>query len=713
MATIQSSSASDAQLALSDMTLVPLDPSSNALNPSSDALEPLNISVQDARTVFDHLQEAIFICASDRTTIDVNEQVLRLFKITREEALRYRIDKEYATEESPVHLLPTLWNQALEGKHTTFDWPSQRLSDGALLNLEITLQKLILSDQVRVMVSVRDVTERKQVELEQRRLLSVIEATPDLVGMSDAKGQCIYLNKAGRGIVGLSEDEPANFQINETMSLKERQRFIDVALPEALKHGSYSCESSLINCVGEELPVSRVLIVHRDDTGAVDCLSTVMRDIRQAKAVEERLRDREQFLSSIYEGANVAIFVWDLAEGSAEELICSGWNPACEAATGLSAESVIGKTPYDVFGPAQGAAVVKNNLRCIVQNQSSSYEEKIMIEGEPTWWNTKLDPVQDSKGRVYRVVGTTTNITALKLNTIELEARSQRQAEQAAELAEALAKLRRTQAQIIQSEKMSSLGEMVAGIAHEINNPVNFIHANIQPASSYAEDLIALIKQYQREYPSPSSELEKMLEDLDFEFVKRDFLNLLSSMKVGTQRIREIVLSLRNFSRLDEAEVKAVDLQEGIDSTLVILAHRIKENAARQTVEIVKQYQPMPQVECYPSQLNQVVMNIVANAIDALSNQENPKIVIAAHATETHALITVSDNGSGMSETVRERVFDPFYTTKPVGKGTGMGLSISYQIITQKHGGNLSVCSAPGEGTTFTIEIPLKRETSS
>jgi len=675
----------------------------------SRAVAALKTAVQDGRTIFDCVQEAIAIHDIDGTVLDVNKQLLALFDVTREEALSYRLDREYATEKSPVRLLPKLWQDALNGESVTVDWPAKRPSDNSQLYLSVTMQRVVLSHRERVMVSVRDVTWRKQAEVEQRRLLSILEATPDLVGISDIKGQCLYLNSAGREIIGLAEDAPVGFHIDETMSEKERERFVEVALPQAIEHGSYCCESSLVTRMGEERPVSRVLIAHKDEAGKVDCLSAVMRDIRGLKAVEEKLRDREQFLSSIYEGANIAIFAWDLVNESTGELRCSGWNPTCEAATGIRADAVIGKTPYDVFGEQQGALVAQNNLRCAEKKHPISYEEELVVNGESTWWATKLTPIQDPQGHIYRVVGTTNNITKLKLNSDALEAYSKRQAQQAKALATALAELRHTQAQIIQNEKMSSLGEMVAGIAHEINNPVNFIHANIRPAMAYTGDLITLIKSYQQEYPAPSAEIADMLDELDFEFIQKDFLNLLSSMKVGTHRIREIVLSLRNFSRLDEAEVKAVNLQDGIDSTLVILSHKLRDNATRGTIEIIKSYQTMPLVECYPSQLNQVVMNIVANAIDAVAEVAQPQITIATQVKGRNALVAISDNGVGMPDSVQDRVFNPFYTTKPVGEGTGMGLSVSYQIVTKKHGGQLSVKSAVGEGTTFLIEIPLKQ----
>ncbi len=260
---------------------------------------------------------------------------------------------------------------------------------------------------------------------------------------------------------------------------------------------------------------------------------------------------------------------------------------------------------------------------------------------------------------------------------------------------------------------MSSLGQMVAGVAHEINNPVNFIHGNITPATQYAQDVLGLLELYQQHYPNPPENIQEEIEAVELEFLKEDFIKMLNSMKQGTQRIREIVLSLRNFSRLDEAEFKPVDIHEGIDSTLMILQNRLKAKPNFPEIEIVKNYAPLPPVDCFPSQLNQVLMNILANAIDALESQKSlttPQIQIHTKLLENNRVaIHLSDNGSGIPLHIQSKLFDPFFTTKEVGKGTGLGLSISYQIVVNKHGGNLSLFSTPGEGTEFIIEIPVNQ----
>ncbi len=290
------------------------------------------------------------------------------------------------------------------------------------------------------------------------------------------------------------------------------------------------------------------------------------------------------------------------------------------------------------------------------------------------------------------------------------------------QLEELLEKLHSTQVQMVQSEKMSSLGQLVAGIAHEINNPVNFIYGNLNHVQEYAQNLLGFIQLFQTHYPDPVPAIKTEAEEIDLEFIQTDLPKMLDSMEMGTDRIRQIVLSLRNFSRLDEADCKAVDIHEGIDSTLLILQHRLKAKPESPVIQIIRNYSHLPLVECYPGQLNQVFMNILVNAIDTLEEanekrirqkiKENPsQIKIQTSLVDSAWVkIVISDNGIGIPEAVRQRIFDPFFTTKAVGKGTGMGLPISYQIVTEKHGGKLDCFSIPGERTEFIIQIPIQQQ---
>ncbi len=294
----------------------------------------------------------------------------------------------------------------------------------------------------------------------------------------------------------------------------------------------------------------------------------------------------------------------------------------------------------------------------------------------------------------------------LALERSETEARKKSQ-----QLKQALVDLQQAQAQLIHSEKMSSLGQLVAGIAHEINNPINFIYGNIIHATDYADDLLHLTQAYQAEYPHPSSALQRRIDAVDFEFLAEDLPRLMASMRVGADRIRQIVVSLRNFSRLDEADLKAVDIHDGLDNTLMVLKSRLKAKRDRRSIRVITQYAELPLVECYPGQLNQVFMNLLSNAIDALRScpqLEDPCIKIQTQLLPNHQVqISIRDNGPGIAEDLQTRIFDPFFTTKPVGQGTGLGLAIGYQIVVDKHGGSLICCSRPNEGAEFIVRIPL------
>jgi PAS domain S-box-containing protein len=307
---------------------------------------------------------------------------------------------------------------------------------------------------------------------------------------------------------------------------------------------------------------------------------------------------------------------------------------------------------------------------------------------------------------------------------------SQREREKAQELELTLDELRRTQAQLIHTEKMSSLGQMVAGVAHEINNPLSFIQGNLTPAREYFQDLLKLIKLYQQTYPNSTPEIQQLASLIDLDFLVEDWPKLMDSMHGGTQRIEEIVRSLKSFSRLDESELKPVDIHEGIENTLFILQHRLRSQGGRPAIKVIKDYSQLPLVTCYASQLNQVFMNLLSNAIDAIETQPSPRVITIRTSLGTgdwglgtgnweeesqslipnsqYVVIQIADNGSGISEEVLHKIFDPFFTTKPVGSGTGLGLSISHQIVVEKHAAQLSCVSAPGEGTKMIVKIPVR-----
>ncbi|MEB3884206.1 response regulator [Lyngbya sp. CCY1209] len=289
---------------------------------------------------------------------------------------------------------------------------------------------------------------------------------------------------------------------------------------------------------------------------------------------------------------------------------------------------------------------------------------------------------------------------------------------------ERTSQLEKAQSQLILSEKMSSLGQLVAGIAHEINNPVSFIGGNLSHAQDYARDLIHLLELYGKYYPEPEPEILEEIEAVDLEYLVKDFTKLLDSMKEGTKRLADISGSMRTFSRSDTRTRVAFNLHDGIDSTLMILKHRLKGNDDRPPIEIVKKYGKLPEIECYPGQLNQVFMNLLSNAIDAveeknvgrsfddISADPNCITIETEYFPESRQVaIRIRDNGIGMTPDIQNQIFDYLYTTKAVGKGTGLGLAIVRQIVEDQHGGTIALASQPGRGTEFNVTLPAQLST--
>jgi two-component system NtrC family sensor kinase len=363
---------------------------------------------------------------------------------------------------------------------------------------------------------------------------------------------------------------------------------------------------------------------------------------------------------------------------------------------------------------------VLTTFRQYFEGQLPTYEQEYRLQhrnGNYLWVLCRGTLLRDVWNKPYRMAGSHTDITRRKqaeeeLRQSELQLKIQTQQKQ-----QALKELQKTQMQLIHSEKMSSLGQVVAGIAHEINNPINFIYGNLNYLEEYVQGLLKLVQAFQQCYPQPVDVVQTAMEQFDLSFVRNDLPRLLNSMRFGSERIRDIVHSLRNFSRSDEADIKLFDINSGIENTLLILQHRLKGNSRQSKIVINKQYGELPLVECSPGQLNQVFMNILSNAIDALEEtlahqQQNfiPTINIRTNLIDRWVIIHIADNGLGMGEETKMRVFDPFFTTKPVGKGTGLGLAISYQIVVERHSGKLDLCSEPGQGTEFQIQIPVVRE---
>jgi signal transduction histidine kinase len=303
-------------------------------------------------------------------------------------------------------------------------------------------------------------------------------------------------------------------------------------------------------------------------------------------------------------------------------------------------------------------------------------------------------------------------------NQLKIGLLQSRLQEQNFTLKQALDELKQAQSQLVQNEKMVALGQLAAGMAHEINNPISFIYSNLKPASQYFQDLLKIIEAYQHAYPHPTSPVQETLQNIDLEFTVQDFYKIVEAMNRGTERIHQLVLSLKNFTRLNEAQMKSVDIHEGLDSTLVMLQSRFHATEKRPEIQVIKDYGDLPKITCYASQINQVFIHLLSNAIDAIEEAMKGKIESENHEPgfikiRTQYLnpdkitIHITDSGLGIPETILPRLFDPFFTTKPVGSGTGLGLSISYQIIVKQHQGQLTCCSTPGQGAEFLIVLPV------
>jgi PAS domain S-box-containing protein len=555
-----------------------------------------------------------------------------------------------------------------------------------------------------------DITDRKQAELalqvSQESLHTVINNAPVILFSIDCNGIFTFSEGKGLEFLGLKPGEAVGQSVYELYKDD----------PQLIENINLVLTGEARTWLGEfndhiyENRAQSIL----DEKGKVSGLIGVSIDITERARVAATVRESEARLRLILENMPVMLSAVD-----ADRNIIV-WNRECEQVLGYSASEIVGNVqaiqrliPHVDYRQKIFKEIIKggNNFRDLeVELQAADGSIKTIA-----WSNISADfsvPGWDFWGIGVDV--TNRKVAELALRESEAQLR-----EQAAELEIAFHKLSNTQAQLVQSEKMSSLGQLVAGVAHEINNPVSFIFGNINYAKDYTNDLLKILELYRAATPEPTPEIKAQLQESDLDFIKEDLPKLLDSMEVGANRIQEIVKSLRTFSRLDEAIFKMVDLHEGIDSTLMILAHRLKPQGDYLGISIIKEYGNLPQVECYSGQLNQVFMNLLSNAIDAL--EEGASIVKSASDTSSistikirtevipgeRVRIAIADNGVGISESVQQRLFDPFFTTKPVGKGTGLGLAISYEIVVKKHQGELLCHSELGVGTEFAIEIPL------
>ncbi|MGD1936137.1 MAG: ATP-binding protein [Cyanophyceae cyanobacterium] len=442
-------------------------------------------------------------------------------------------------------------------------------------------------------------------------------------------------------------------------------------------------------------------------------------ELERRQEVEDELRRSQQLLQLIMDTLPEAIF-WKDRDG--RYLGCNR-NFADDAGLKNPAD-ILGQDDYDMPWTKEEADFYRSCDRRVMDSNQPEFgivEPQLNGDGEKIWLETNKAPLHNGEGHVIGILGTYQDITQRREAEIKLQELNQKLQRQAGELNSAMEELQRSQLQMIQNEKMSALGNLVAGVAHEINNPVTFLSGNLHPAQEYVRDLFKVLDLYQGALPELPPAIEEEMEDLELDFIREDLPKMLTSMGEGIRRVRDISVSLRTFSRADTASSTLFNVHEGLDSTLLILKHRIKVNDQRPPIQIEKQYGELPEINGFLGKLNQVFMNLLSNAIDALDEVsqkrsfqdclENPNRITITTALDQGAeevRIVIADNGPGISEGAREKIFEQYFTTKDVGKGTGLGLAISQQIVTQDHKGTLDFKSQLNEGSEFIITLPVK-----
>jgi PAS domain S-box-containing protein len=571
-----------------------------------------------------------------------------------------------------------------------------------------------------------ELLERQHLEDAFNQIGTALESASDAVCIVDLASKPIYINSAFNELFGYklsALQQSVNFQ-----SLFVDSQIAAEIRTALLQGDAWSGEIEMGDRHQQPIPVALRVNPVKRSTGEVIGTTYICTNMLDRKVAEEEINKSFAALGATLEATADSILVLD---ASGNIIICN------QKFVDLLC------IPDRIFTSHDDSHILQYVITRILSSSHFHNFGKDLNEDQNTFEIVELDDgrtlecysqpqnsMHSSGGRVWSLRDVTERLADESL----VRASEEKYRLQASKLENALHELKNAQSQLIQAEKMSGLGQLVAGIAHEINNPVNFIYGNLSYADTYTSELLNLVKLYITHYPSPVEPVRQKLQEIDVDFIGDDFLKLISSIRVGAERIQGIVRSLNNFSRSDEAKFKLVDIHEGLDSTLMILQSRLKATTSRPKILVDKNYGDLPEVECYAGQLNQVFMNLLTNAIDALeedalangtwqmiNNQPewlrpDGKISQISIQTEVQRnslndeflIIKIADNAGGIPEELRNRLFDLFFTTKPVGKGTGLGLSIAYQIVTENHGGKLSFNSEIGKGSEFVMEIPLK-----
>jgi len=604
----------------------------------------------------------------------------------------------------------------------------QAISEQVSITFETFFQRLASWVEVRIYpcqeglsVFWRDITERKRTEEalreSERRFRAIFDSMFQFIGLMKPDGTLLQANQTALEFGGLQLCEVTDRPFWEarwwSLSAQTQER-LKAAIASAAAGEFVRYEVDVLGAGDQVVTIDFSIKPVKDETGQVLLLIPEGRDISDKKQAEKALRDSEQRFRATFDQAAVGIAHVEL-NGKFLRI-----NQKFCDLLGYTQEEMLVRTVQDITHPNDLEADLTYRRQVLSgEIQMFSMEKRYITQsGDILWVNVTISLRGSSSGKPKYFISVVQDISdrkqaeeALRQSESQLRVKNQ-------QLQQTLCQLKQTQAQLIQNEKMISLGQMVAGIAHEINNPVSFIYGNVTPASEYASALLHLVQLYALHYPEPVPEIQTDIEAIDLNFIMIDFPKVLHSMKEGANRIREIVLSLRNFSRLDEAEMKEVNIHEGIDNTLLLLQHRLKEQPSHPEIQVSKEYGQLPLVECYPGKLNQVFMNLLSNAIDALQTHRCPRLITIRTEVKdeggfihpNHVVIRIADNGPGIPDDVKKHIFDPFFTTKPVGVGTGLGLSISHSIVVEKHRGNLICISAPGQGAEFVIELPVQQK---
>lgn len=623
-----------------------------------------------------------------------------------------------------------LFQELLEGK-SVFQYETTHLTQAGDL-IQLLVNAIALLDEQGKVVGVTgtssNITERQKAQdalrlseiryrelVEFQKNLLVCRWKPDTTLTFVNQSYCHFFGKSSESLIGRKYLELLPDSIRD-----EHQAFVDAFVHQkSAATSEYMMNSAQGKIHWFQWTDQPIL----DADGNIVEIQSFGIDITQGKQAEEKLRLSEENLAQAQRIAHIGNWEFDVLRSqiiwSAELFRIFGLEPNQVEPTYLQLLEFIHPDERSDF-----ESIIKESIQ---RGLCHEFELQILANNgtKLRHLEMRIEPIFDSQHRVIKLFGTALDISQRKKAEMARRESEQRERERAHQLQLTLEELKRTQSQLVQTAKMSSLGQMVAGIAHEINNPVSFILGNISIGRQYLNDLIELINAYQATYPHPPATLHELAETIDLEFLREDWHKLVDSIQEGAERIHQIILSLKNFSRLDEAALKSVDIHQGIDGALFILNHRLKRAGNQKEIQVIKQYAQLPDVLCYANQLNQVFINIIANAIDAIYGQNSPGVITIttelidgksnlsmnkANQKNEWVSIQIIDNGIGIDEIIQPNIFDPFFTTKDVGHGTGLGLSISHQIIVEKHHGQLSCLSIPGQGTTFIIEIPIQQQ---